>query len=180
MDEEKDADIKIKRLKNCINHLFFWISNHASRNLHREIAQELNAKTHFIREYGNWFTREVLKAKYMYVEYKAPFDAISCPVDYSTRKLNDALFELEERKKIGTIDYNKFEVLTYYKVQDGGDFIKGAVIRIFDFINSDFPVCFVFKMRTMDYETVKEELTKVKDQSLITYPKQYLQYINNE
>ena len=92
---EEGVTANIKQIKNCINHLFFWISNHASRNLHREIEQILNAKTHFIREYGNWFTREVLKAKYMYIEYKSPFEAITCPIDYSTRKLNDALFELE-------------------------------------------------------------------------------------
>lgn len=172
-EEEKNSQIK-----NCINHLFFWISNHASRNLHKEITQNLNAKTHFIREYGNWFTREVLKAKYMFIEYKSPFEAIICPIDYSTRKLNDAIFEIKERKKVGTITYSDYEIFTYYKMQERGDFIKGAIIRVYDFIKSDFPVCFVFKMRVLDYDTVMQELKQIEDQDSIHYPKKYLDYIN--
>jgi hypothetical protein len=161
--ETKEEDNRIyfnnqEQIKNCINHLFFWVNNLASRNLQREIELNLNAKTHFLREYGNWFTREVIKGAYMYIEYKDSFEAITCPLDFAIRKLNDAIFELEERKKIGTIVFDKLEIKTYYRITDTLCYIKGGLVRVFNFMNSEFPVCFVFKMRTMTEEEFYKEV----------------------
>ena len=114
----------------------------------------------------------------MYIIYKHPFKGIICPLDYASRKITTAKTEVEDRAKAGTIVYKSMELKTYYRVhEETNTFIKGTIMILDGFINSEYPVVFVWRLRNLTEEEVIDDLSKIENKNDIEITDRLYEYL---
>ena len=151
----------LKKLSSLIEFINHWLECFSSNNLKEEVVYNFNTRPHFIREFSNHFIESIinynLKSAYVFIEYKKDFEAYLLPLDYHTKRLKTIIKELEDRKKAGTIIFSDYEVKSFIRLNEGGMHTKGGIVRVKDFMNSEFIVDFALKMRGLtDYEVIDE------------------------